>query len=48
MHIKKDKTIIGRYGKPEGVDAMVLWLCSEDAGAVLGQGMAVDGGYTIK
>lgn len=39
---------IGRFGTPEEVAGLVLWLCSEDAGFVLGQGIAVDGGYTIK
>ena len=39
---------IGRFGTPEEVAGLVLWLCSEDAGFVLGQGIAADGGYTIK
>ena len=39
---------IGRFGTPEEVAGLVLWLCSEDAGFMLGQGIAVDGGYTIK
>lgn len=39
---------IGRFGKSEEVASLVLWLCSQDAGFVLGQGIAVDGGYTIK
>ena len=39
---------IGRFGTPEEVAGLVLWLCSEDAVFMLGQGIAVDGGYTIK
>lgn len=39
---------IGRFGKPEEVASMVLWLCTEDAGFVTGQSIAIDGGYTIK
>ena len=35
---------IGRFGTPEEVAGLVLWLCSEDAGFVLGQGIAADGG----
>ena len=39
---------IGRVGKPEEVASTVLWLCSPSAGYIIGQGIAVDGGYTIK
>lgn len=37
---------IGRLGKPEEIAAAVLWLCSPGASFVIGQALAVDGGYT--
>ena len=38
---------IRRLGKPEEVAAAVLWLCSDAASFVIGQSIAVDGGYTV-
>jgi NAD(P)-dependent dehydrogenase (short-subunit alcohol dehydrogenase family) len=38
---------IGRTGQPEEVGAAVLWLCSPAASFVLGQAIAIDGGYTV-
>jgi uncharacterized membrane protein len=38
---------IGRVAKPEEVASIVLWLCSPSASYVIGQGIAVDGGYTV-
>lgn len=39
---------IGRFGHPEEVASTVLWLCSPAASFIVGQGIAVDGGYTIR
>lgn len=39
---------IGRFGHPEEVASTVLWLCSPAASFIVGQGIAVDGGYTVK
>ena len=39
---------IGRVGTPDEVASCVLWLCGQGAGFVTGQGIAVDGGYTIQ
>lgn len=36
----------GRVGRPEDVAAMVLYLCSRDAGFVTGQDFTVDGGMS--
>ena len=40
-------TPIGRLGRAEEVADVVLWLCSHYASYVIGQSIAVDGGYTI-
>ncbi len=37
---------IGRLGKPDEIADAVVWLCSEEASFVLGQGITIDGGFT--
>ncbi|HYE98031.1 MAG TPA: SDR family oxidoreductase [Planctomycetota bacterium] len=37
---------MGRLGRPEEVAAVVAFLCSEPAGYVTGEAVAVDGGFT--
>lgn len=37
---------LGRIGTPAEIAGTVVWLCSDDAGFVTGQAIAVDGGYT--
>ncbi len=39
---------VGRVGTPEDIAAMVVFLCSSDAGFVTGQNFVVDGGMTKK
>jgi NAD(P)-dependent dehydrogenase (short-subunit alcohol dehydrogenase family) len=39
---------IGRYGRPEEIADAVLWLCSEASSFVVGQSIAVDGGFTMR
>jgi NAD(P)-dependent dehydrogenase (short-subunit alcohol dehydrogenase family) len=39
---------IGRIRRPEEVAEVVAWLCSDAASLVLGQNLAVDGGYTTR
>lgn len=39
---------LGRLGRPEEIAATVVWLCSDAAGFVTGQTIAVDGGYTTQ
>ncbi|MDO5113893.1 MAG: SDR family oxidoreductase [Planctomycetia bacterium] len=45
--IKEVAEPIGRFGKPEEVASTVVWLCSPASSFILGQGIAVDGGYTV-
>lgn len=37
---------IGRLAAPEEIADVVVWLCSDDASFVVGQGIPVDGGFT--
>src|SRR5438128_5387699 len=39
---------IGRLGRADEIAAAVLWLCSPSASFVIGQALAVDGGYTVR
>ena len=39
---------IGRLGHAEEIAAAVLWLCGPGASFVIGQALAVDGGYTVR
>jgi NAD(P)-dependent dehydrogenase (short-subunit alcohol dehydrogenase family) len=39
---------IGRVGQPQEVASAVLWLFSNGASFVIGQSLAVDGGYTVQ
>ena len=39
---------IGRLGKPEEIASAVLWLCSPEAGFIVGQSLLIDGGYTAR
>jgi NAD(P)-dependent dehydrogenase (short-subunit alcohol dehydrogenase family) len=38
----------GRRGQPEEIAAAVLWLCDAKASFVVGQAVAVDGGWTSR
>ena len=39
---------IGRIGRAEEIADVVLWLCSSASSLVVGQAIAVDGGYTLR
>lgn len=39
---------IARLGLPEEIASAVLWLCSPGAAFVIGQALAIDGGYTVR
>jgi NAD(P)-dependent dehydrogenase (short-subunit alcohol dehydrogenase family) len=38
---------VGRMGRPEEVSALVLWLCSDEAGFVTGSAVPIDGGFLL-
>ncbi len=43
------KTVpIERIGRPDEIAGAVLWLCSDASTYVIGQAIAVDGGYTVR
>jgi NAD(P)-dependent dehydrogenase (short-subunit alcohol dehydrogenase family) len=39
---------IGRMGRPEEIAGLVTWLCSDAASFMIGQAVAVDGGWTAR
>ena len=41
-------TVLGRFGRPEEIGAVVAFLVSDDAGYLTGQTLIVDGGFLIK
>ena len=40
-----EATPLGRVGKPADISGVVAFLCSEDAGFIVGQTLVVDGGW---
>jgi NAD(P)-dependent dehydrogenase (short-subunit alcohol dehydrogenase family) len=41
-----NRTPLARFGEPDEIAEMVVWLCSARASYVTGSGYAVDGGWT--
>jgi NAD(P)-dependent dehydrogenase (short-subunit alcohol dehydrogenase family) len=39
-------TALGRFGEPDEISEMVVWLCSDRFSYVTGSAYAVDGGWT--
>jgi NAD(P)-dependent dehydrogenase (short-subunit alcohol dehydrogenase family) len=39
---------LGRDGRPEEIADAALWSCSDRASFVVGQSIAVDGGFTMR
>ena len=42
------KIPVGRWGKPEEIAKLALYLCSEDAGFITGTDVIIDGGWTAQ
>jgi NAD(P)-dependent dehydrogenase (short-subunit alcohol dehydrogenase family) len=42
------KIPLGRWGKPEEVGQLAVYLCSEDAGFITGTDILIDGGWTAQ
>ena len=40
------RTALGRFGEPDEIAEMVVWLCSDRTSYVTGSAYAVDGGWT--
>ena len=39
------KIPLGRWGKPEEIGKLAVYLCSEDAGYITGTDVVIDGGW---
>ncbi len=39
---------VGRFGQPEEIGKLALYLCSEDAGFITGTDLVIDGGWTAQ
>jgi NAD(P)-dependent dehydrogenase (short-subunit alcohol dehydrogenase family) len=37
---------VGRMGRPEEIASAVMWMCSDDAGFLVGHALVMDGGQT--
>lgn len=48
LDIAKGLMPIGRLGRVEEIASAVLWLCCDDSTFVIGQALAIDGGFTIQ
>lgn len=43
-----DQSPIGRFGSPDDIASMVLWLCDDNSKFLTGQAIAIDGGWTTR
>jgi NAD(P)-dependent dehydrogenase (short-subunit alcohol dehydrogenase family) len=42
------KIPLGRWGRPEEIGSLALYLCSEEAGFITGTDILIDGGWTAQ
>src|SRR5678815_4970237 len=42
------KIPVGRFGQPEEIGKLAVYLCSEDAGFITGTDIVIDGGWTVQ
>jgi NAD(P)-dependent dehydrogenase (short-subunit alcohol dehydrogenase family) len=45
LEVMAGKTAVRRVGRPEEIAGAVLWLCTDEAGFMIGKEIAIDGGY---
>jgi gluconate 5-dehydrogenase len=45
---RQDRTILGRWGTPEDLAGIVIFLASESSSYITGQDIYVDGGWLVK
>ena len=41
-------SLIGRFGRPEEIASVALWLCADESSFVIGHPLAVDAGYLAR
>lgn len=41
-----EQHLVGRIGQPDDIASMILYLCSDEAGFIIGQNFVIDGGMT--
>ena len=46
--LRSQRTILGRWGKPEDLVGLIICLCSESSSYITGQDIYIDGGWLIK
>ena len=45
---RSDKTLLGRWGEPDDISGLAVFLCSDCSSYITGQDIYVDGGWLTK
>ncbi len=45
---REDRTILGRWGSPEELSGLIIFLCSDSSSYITGQDFYIDGGWLVK